>query len=172
MKRSFATHYITGNLKHPISNPSVTLNNVSYYIMHFGAGGLRERVSERCVNCSCSFAPCPRQEQILRCTSGFAAALGTRRLGGEPSRVTPTQEILYGGLRELQDLDVKTEAHPRAIVSKSLFALQSASLGPVNEEAPSGRDWSPLSPPAGSYSWDAPCSTPIQHTDLLSHARE
>lgn len=29
-------HYITGNLMHPISNLSVTLDNVSYYIMHSG----------------------------------------------------------------------------------------------------------------------------------------
>lgn len=30
-------HYITGNLKYPISNLRVTLDNVSYYIMHSGA---------------------------------------------------------------------------------------------------------------------------------------
>lgn len=29
-------HYITCNLMHPISNLSVTLDNVSYYIMHSG----------------------------------------------------------------------------------------------------------------------------------------
>lgn len=37
MKSSFAMHYITGNLMHPISNLSVTLDNVSHYIMHSGA---------------------------------------------------------------------------------------------------------------------------------------
>lgn len=35
-------HYITGDLMHPISNLSVTLDNVSYYIMHSGACGFSE----------------------------------------------------------------------------------------------------------------------------------
>lgn len=35
-------HYITGNLMHPISNLSITLDNVSYYIMHSGTCDFRE----------------------------------------------------------------------------------------------------------------------------------
>lgn len=60
-------HYITCNLMHPISNLSVTLDNVSYYIMHSGTCDFG--VPTLCT--AAVLLLCPRQEQVLRCMSGL-----------------------------------------------------------------------------------------------------
>lgn len=71
-------HYITGNLMYPISNLSVNLDNVCYYIMHSGAYDFSELAL-----CKLQLFFCTVTQAVadFKMHVRFAITLGTRSLG-------------------------------------------------------------------------------------------
>lgn len=84
-------HYITGNLMHPISNLSVTLDNVSYYIMHSGTCDFSEPTlcKLQLFFCSVSQAGAGFKMHVR-----FAITLGTHSLGGGLAHMTETRSLM------------------------------------------------------------------------------
>lgn len=80
-------HYITGNLMHPISNLSATLDNVSYYIMHSGTCDFSEPTLCKLQLFFCSVS---RAGAEFKMHVRFAITLGTHSLGGELAHMTNT----------------------------------------------------------------------------------
>lgn len=91
LKRSFATHYITGNLMHPISNLSVTLDNVCYYIILSGTCDFSEPAlcKLQLFFCSVSQAGAGFKMHVR-----FATTLGKQSLAGELTRMTKTHSLV------------------------------------------------------------------------------
>lgn len=90
LKRSFSTHYITGNLIHPISNLSVTLDNVSYYIMNSGAYDFSEQTLCKLQLFFCSVS---QGGTDFKMHVRFAITLGTHSLGGVLAHLTATHSL-------------------------------------------------------------------------------
>lgn len=84
-------HYITGNLMYPISNLSVTLDNVSYYIMHSGTCDFSEPTlcKLQLLFCSMSQAGASFKMHVR-----FAITLGTNSLGGELAHTTEPRSLI------------------------------------------------------------------------------
>lgn len=129
-------HYITGNLMHPISNLSVTLDNVCYYIMHFGAYDFTELAlcKLQLFFCSVSLA-----EAGFKMHVRFVITLGTHSLSGELAHMTETHSLIarfYTLIQKVlrsqfQSISTSSKASKRLLcfhfsIPDLRFALQSA----------------------------------------------